>query len=116
MKINLLIFDGAPKVVVVLRPFFPFHLTSFILRAFDAQLTLCRTKRVAEVDQAESCKPFSLRSYTVLPSTTTMLLFYVYAAAAGAKSSNSRLSRSKAKITLISLIATAQSISLRLGC
>jgi len=32
------------------------------------------------------------------------------------KSTNSRLSRSKAKITLISLIATAQSISLRLGC
>ena len=53
--------------------FFPFHLTSFILRAIDAQLTLYRTKRVVEVDQAESRKPFSLRSYTVLPSTTTML-------------------------------------------
>ena len=53
--------------------FFPFHLTSFILRAIDAQLTLYRTKRVVEVDQAESRKPFSLRSYTVLPSATTML-------------------------------------------
>jgi hypothetical protein len=49
----------------------PFHLTSFILRAFYAQLTLCRTKRVVEVDQAESCKPYNLRSYAVLPSTTT---------------------------------------------
>ena len=96
--------------------FFPFHLTSFILRAINAQLTLCRTKRVVEVDQAESRKPFSLRSYTVLPSATTMLLFYAHAAAAGTKSTNSRLSRSNAKITLISLIATAQSISLRLGC
>ena len=44
--------------------FFPFHLTSFILRTFDAQLTLCRTKRVVEVDQAESCKPSSLRRST----------------------------------------------------
>ena len=99
--------------------FFPFHLTSFILRAFCAQLTLYRTKRVVEVDQAESRKPFSLRSNTVLPSATTMLYFlcfYAHAAAAGTKSTNSRLSRSKAKITLISLIATAQSISLRLGC
>jgi hypothetical protein len=26
-------------VVVVLQPLFPFHLTSFILRAVDAQLT-----------------------------------------------------------------------------
>ena len=99
--------------------FFPFHLTSFILRAIDAQLTLYRTKRVVEVDQAESRKPFSLRSNTVLPSATTMLYFlcvYAHAAAAGTKSTNSRLSRSNAKITLISLIATAQSISLRLGC
>jgi hypothetical protein len=53
--------------------YIPFHLTSFILRAIDAQLTLCRTKRVVEVDQAESRRPFSLRSYTVLPSATTML-------------------------------------------
>ena len=58
--------------------FFPFHLTSFILRAFDSQLTLCRTKRVVEVDQTESRKPFSLRSNTVLTSTTTMLWFYVF--------------------------------------
>src|SRR5208283_4918176 len=75
--------------------FFPFHLTSFILRAFCAQLTLYRTKRVVEVDQAESRKPFSLRSNTVLPSATTMLYFlcfYAHAAAAGTKSTNSRLS------------------------
>ena len=51
---------------------FPFHLTSFILRAFYAQLTLCRTKRVVEVDQAKSYKPSDLRRHTVLPSTTTM--------------------------------------------
>ena len=50
--------------------FFPFHLTSFILRALAAQLTLCRSKKVLEVVQAESCKPISLRSYIVLPSTT----------------------------------------------
>jgi hypothetical protein len=53
--------------------YMPFHLTSFILRAIDAQLTLFRTKRVVEVDQAESRKPSSLRRSTVLPSTTTML-------------------------------------------
>jgi hypothetical protein len=33
---------------------------------------------MVEVDQAESRKPFSLRSNTVLTSTTTMLLFYVF--------------------------------------
>jgi hypothetical protein len=58
----------------------------------------------------------SLLAYEEVRSATTMLLFYAHAAAAGTKSTNSRLFRSKAKITLISLIATAQSISLRLGC
>ena len=95
--------------------FFPFHLTSFILRAIYAQLTLCRTKRVVEVDQAESRKPYDLRSSSVLPSTTTTFLFYALASA-GAISSNPRSSRNSAKITLISLIATAQIISFLLGC
>ena len=57
----------------------------------------------------------SLLAYEEVRSATTMLLFYAHAAAAGARSLNSRLSRNSAKITLMSLMATAQSISFLLG-
>jgi hypothetical protein len=103
-------------MVVVAFNRFSFSPNLFYSTGLFSQLTLCRTKRVVEVDQAESCKSSDLRSTTVLPSTTTTFLCYAAASVTGATSSNVRLSRNNAKITLISLIATAQRISFLLGC
>ena len=58
-----------------LPPFDPLYLTSFVLRARHAQLTLYRSKGWVEVDQAESYRPLCLRRNNGPPSTTTVSSF-----------------------------------------
>jgi hypothetical protein len=90
--------------------FYPLYLTSFVLRAFYAQLTLCRSKgrwkltklnRTGLLYTHEGPRSFFHHNVSLLYAASARQLFSV----------NILLSLSSAKITLISFITTAQRAS-----
>ena len=82
VKQLIIIFVKSPVVVVASSRLLSLYLTSFILRARYAQLTLYRSKGRVEVDQAESYRPLCLRSKTVLlPPQHYLLLLRCFLAA-----------------------------------
>ena len=102
-------------VVVLLQPINPFHLTSLILRASYAQLTLYRSKGRWKLTKLNHSSLFfkSLRSTTDLlpPQPRIILISYAAKGKASALSSNILPSLISANITFISFITTAHNPS-----